>query len=346
MNPLIDNALLVTDLDCDGFKILNPGDFDPPPSNAVGTDDPRLTDARNIINGSVTNESVHSNAGIVQSKLDLNGNIPAAWLGTGANQAAQGNLVQLLSLKGAANGYAPLDANGRIDAGDLPSTGPGAGTVNSVKLSLPFAEFNVTVGEVTTIGDLTAVWKTQANNSWYGCHGPIGLNPLANVASFLTKQIPVELVPDTLPGSIFTSGLFPVSMLPLVKGLGVNHAIGILPDPNPAKNEPATPSDYFGRDAKWKPMQIAVAYQPTLPNVQIVLQSYFNGNANIVLSCPTKDSLIFFLIAPTFSSSSFAETPNSSVKLVEPGNIIHAYAAKQGYNNSGITSFTVPPVPN
>ena len=46
--------------------------FIPVPSNPITEGDSRLSDARPVINGSVTNLSVAGNAGIQQSKLNLN----------------------------------------------------------------------------------------------------------------------------------------------------------------------------------------------------------------------------------------------------------------------------------
>lgn len=347
MIPLLDNCKLATDLDFDGFSVKNSGKFLPVPSNAVGTDDPRLIDQRNILNGTVTNASVASTAAIDQSKLDLNGNIPTVWLGNTSIQAAQGNLVQLASLKGANNGYAALDANGRILASNMPSTGPQSGTVGAVSLSLPSKEFNVTTSSlVSGAGTLTAAWQNQPDNSWFGVFGPLGTSPLADVPSFLTKQIPMDIMPD-IDASKFTSGIFPVAMLPIVVGMGVGHAKGLLPDPNPAKGEPANASDYLGRDGKWKPMQISVTYQPTLPDVQIILQTYIGTDtASILITCSNKKALIFYLQEPTYSNTPYMETQNPTVLSLAVGTIIHAYSAKAGYNNSGITTYTVPPPPN
>src|SRR4030095_11876313 len=109
----LDNGLLESDLDCRDFDLNNVGFVDPVPPNLVSSDDPRLSDARNPLPGSVTNASVALNAGILQEKLNLNGNIPTAWLGTTSTTAARGDLAEYLAHKAQPNGYAPLDGAGK-----------------------------------------------------------------------------------------------------------------------------------------------------------------------------------------------------------------------------------------
>src|SRR5678816_3632664 len=140
MKRLLQEAVLGTDIDFDGFSLLNVDEMLPVPSNLVDLSDARLDDPRTPPAGSVTNAKVAATADIVQSKLNLNGNIPTGWLSTGALdldnsvKAAKGSLVERMANKNVASGYAGLDANSRVAVGQLPSTGPAAGTVNDVKL--------------------------------------------------------------------------------------------------------------------------------------------------------------------------------------------------------------------
>lgn len=344
MIRLLENGKLKSDLDFDGFFLKNSGDFDPVPVDITGTNDPRMTDARNVPAGSVTDDSVNAAAGIQQSKLNLNGNIPPAWLGTGANQAAQGDLVEMASRKGVANGYAGMDANGRILLANMPSTGPGAGTVTSVTLEMrPELKVSPEPPVLTVAGTFTCTWPIEPDNSYLGVNGKIGFDPQF-LPSLLTTVLPMELVPD-LPASKFPSGIFPrifpVARLPFVTPLGVGHAKGILTDPGVAVGDP---SDYFGRDAQWHQVKIVKVPQPTLPKVEITFISISGGMAKIRLSA-IKGALIFYLLRDLNAApivEPYQETKNPSIILVSENFIISAYAAKAGYNNSDINQFTVP----
>ena len=76
----LENGKLVTDLECADFDLRNVGAFRPVPPPLIGTDDPRLSDPRPMLDGSVFNISVADDAGIQQSKLNLNGTIPPNYL--------------------------------------------------------------------------------------------------------------------------------------------------------------------------------------------------------------------------------------------------------------------------
>src|ERR1043165_1644705 len=132
MIPLIENGKLVTPLDCNGKIILNVKSVSPLPPGVIDTTDSRLSDKRNPVDGSVTDASVAATANIVQSKVNLDGTMPSAWIGSGSNQAAQGDLVERVANKGSNSGYVALDANGQLAVGNLPSTGPEIGTVTMV----------------------------------------------------------------------------------------------------------------------------------------------------------------------------------------------------------------------
>ena len=96
MQPIIEDAILGTDLDAQFHSLLNVKSLDPVPLNLATSDDVRLTDVREPLPGSVTNASVADDAAIDQSKLALTGQIPTAWLGTSSTQAAQGDLVEYI----------------------------------------------------------------------------------------------------------------------------------------------------------------------------------------------------------------------------------------------------------
>src|SRR5580765_1531120 len=102
----LDNAILVSDLDADQHKILNLPSDQPLPA-------PIIQD------NSISDRHVNTAAGIVQSKLNLNGSIPSGWLGTVAGTAAAGDLAEYAANKGANNGYASLDSSGKIPTAQL-----------------------------------------------------------------------------------------------------------------------------------------------------------------------------------------------------------------------------------
>jgi hypothetical protein len=166
MTPIIEDAVLSTDLNCDYHDLLNCNALVPAPPGLVGSDDPRLTDARAPLPGSVVDASVAAAAGIVQSKLALNGQIPGSWLGTTSTTAAQGNLAEYLSNKNQPLGYCGLDGSGKVPAAQLPGT-VGTGTVTSVALSMP-SQFAVTGSPVTTSGTLSAAWAPVVDLYWLG----------------------------------------------------------------------------------------------------------------------------------------------------------------------------------
>src|SRR5215469_5107778 len=77
---LLENAHLRTDMDCDSMLLLNVREVVPVPPPLIDTDDPRLSDSRNMLDGSVYDKSVADDAAIEQSKLNLNGFIPPNYL--------------------------------------------------------------------------------------------------------------------------------------------------------------------------------------------------------------------------------------------------------------------------
>lgn len=346
MIPRLQNAKLVTDLDFNGFNLKNAGQFLPVPPALLDINDARLSDARQILDGTVTDDSVAPTAGIHQFKLDLDGDIPAGWLGTGEDQAAKGSDAELVANKGAVNGYAGLDASGKVSSSDLPSTGPASGKVTEVFIALP-KELDPSIDKITGSGTFGVTWADAPDNSWFGVNGPVGFEPVAGRPSFVTKQLPLNLVPD-LSAAKFVSGEFPVEQLPVVAGLGVGHARGILPDPGDWTTE-GRPSDYLGRDGKWREIVTEIPYQPRLPDVQLTFLGWSKGLARIQVFCPKAGSTTFFqatnihALPPLIDP--LEETPNPSVLTLAPELTLQAFASKAGWNNSNMATFLVPSPP-
>lgn len=245
----ISSGKLIDALDANEKHIINLADDQPVPASFVSSLDSRLTDTRVPTDLSVTNAKVSASAAIVQSKLLLNGVIPVAWIGTTATTVAQGNLAEYVAMKGAANGYAPLGADSKIDGVYLPASA-GTGTVTSVALALP-AFITVTGSPVTTSGTLTGTLANQAAASWFGNATGGSTTP-----SFNTSALPVGLIPS-LNASIITAGTLVAARLPVAVGVGASHAIGAVPDPGAS----GTATDYLARDMTYK--SIGVTGQPS-----------------------------------------------------------------------------------
>jgi hypothetical protein len=240
----LDNAVMVTNLDAAGFQIVNLGALSPIPADLVLTTDPRLSDARAPLDGTVTNASVSPAAAIVQSKLSLDGVIPAAWLGATSTTAARGDLAEFKSNKGIANGYASLDGAGHVPASQIPP-GVGTGSVTSVALTMP-AQFAITGSPVTTAGTLGITWNPVGALSWFG--NPSGA---AAVPTFQATPIPVGLVPG-LDAAKIISGILAAVRLPEAVGVGAGHAKGAVPDPGATGD----PDWYLCRGMTYKPLPV------------------------------------------------------------------------------------------
>jgi hypothetical protein len=150
----------------------------------------------------------------------------------------------------------------------------------------------------------------------------------------------LSVIPN-VDGSKFTSGTFDPSFVPIVKGVGGSHAVGILPSPGAT----GLTQDYFARDGTFKPMVApSVSYQPKYPAPSITLISYYRGQAYIQIkatsSSPTTGTAGVVLFY-NLNGGSFSE-PVLPL-LVSVGTLIGAYAAKIGYTNSDLVTFTVPP---
>ena len=333
---LLENAALSTDMDCRNFEILNIGHFVPnPPPPLVAIDDPALSDQRPVPAGSVTDTSVSVTAGISQSKLALNGVIPTPWLGNSPIQAAQGNLVQFVSPKGATSGYTPLDSTGRIPSTYIPaSLSSGTGSVTSVAFAPPI-NTALSGSPITGAGTFAVTWTGQPSPSWLG--GNAGFKP-----TFLSGPVPTAFIPS-LAASAFTTGVFNAALLPAAVGVGSSNAQGAVPTPGEL-DATAHPQDYLARDLTWKSITATVAYQPQVPAVQITLVNYYLSQAYVTLSNTLGGASIFYELTPDGGTTGAVievdKTPLTI--LVDQGTRIDAYAAKAGYNLSPISTYIVP----
>lgn len=332
MIEILQEAQLSTDLEANGNKMLNLGDPSPVPTNLVASDDPRLTDSRIPLDGSVTNASVALAAGIEQSKLNLNGVIPPAWLGTAADQAAPGDLAEYVANKGQPNGYASLDGTGKIPVAQVP-TEVGTGTVTSVGLSMP-TEFLVADSPITTSGELVVSWNDAPSLSWFG---NAALVP--GVPSFNAAALPVGLIPS-LDTSKIVSGEFDPARLPLAVGLGVGHVSGAVPDPGDGSGG-ALATDYLARDMTYKPIPgLSISYQPNVVNPVLSPSAEIIGAKKITFSTTTPNAVLFYSL--TSAAADFAEVPEAGYIELDPLATVWSYAARSGYNNSSIVSYTNP----
>lgn len=323
----IDNGLLVTDLNANHFRILNSGSITPPPPNLVATTDPRLSDARAPMDGSVTDASISDTAGIVQSKLNLNGDIPLVWLGLDATHAAPGSLVEYLSNKGVPGGYAGLDGTGKVPPAQLPDD-IGTGTVTSVDLVMP-ADFSVAGNPVTTSGTITVTWASVADGTWFG-----NATGSSAVPAFTTDPIAASMVPP-LPASKITTGTIDTARLPIAVGVGSSSASGLVPDPGPSGD----PTDYLARDMTYKSVpSIGPSYQPKADSP--VLTPLSTGSSvKVQITCPLVGVSLFYRISP---ATDYAPAPASLTVTVLSGQTLNVYSARAGYNNSDIATYTNP----
>jgi hypothetical protein len=328
MTPELENAELENDLDCQNFVLRNVRTIYPVPPGLVDKDDPSLYDPRVPPIASVTDESVSSAAGIQQSKLSLNGVIPTPWVGTGNKQAARGDLIERVSRKGAANGYAALDSTGKVPLSNV-TTGAGVGKVTFVALQMP-PELDVTGPISASSGIFTVPWKNVPDQSWFGFHGA-GLDSVSS-PSFKAEPIHPTFV-SAIPASKFTTGQLPPALLPVAVGVGVGNASGAIPDPGAAGH----PTDYLGRDMQWHTFQLNVASQPTAPTPTIELNAWSPDEVIVTVRSSLEGSSLFILVQkyPAYSESAFVLSDGEEETIsVNDQDVVWAYAAKAGYNNS------------
>lgn len=342
MTPVLEEAVLGTDLDCQNKNLNNIRSLLPVPAGLLDGLHPSLDDSRSVPASSITNIHVAEQAAIDQSKLNLNGAIPTAWFSIGVtdNYAARGDLVERVSRKGAASGYVALDANGRIAAANI-TTGAGAGTVSAVKLSL-VPELVAGVSLIESSGVFNVSWSNTPDSSWFGVFG-VGLGPGVLAPKFQTSQLPVAIVPD-LDASKFTTGMFAVEQLPVAVGMGTGHSKGVVPDPGATGD----PYEYLGRDMNWHLFNTNKNYQPTVPIPVIVATPTSDPTqplgSIVTISCSLKGAVLFYRIAPSGTTSWQEAIPVGGTfsRSVVGGATVYAYATKAGYNASPVASFTVP----
>lgn len=327
MNRILENGKLTTDLDLNGYSILNAGDLGA--KNVLKEFDSRLSDARPPLPASVTDSSVAPGAGIQQSKLSLNGALPTSYLGTDPDTAAAGNLVQPHSAKNAASGYAPLDTGGQIPAASFPALA-GTGTVKSVGIALP-PDF-VTPDPVTTSGPLNVDWAAALSVSLLGNFSGAPASP-----KLTKKQVYSGLLPG-IAASRIVSGLLPLSMLPPAVTSPSSSSGGLLPDPGLSGD----PLDYMARDVSFRSIQQVTGYQPTLPSPAITMNGQYLGSAYIRFTSSQLGVNTFYRVN---HAGQFIEVTTQPI-LIADNSIVESYVAKDGYNNSAIASFTIPPLPS
>lgn len=322
----LDNGLLLGDLEASNLNLLNVAFLDGTNSGLIESDDSRLSDARPILDGTVYDWAVADDAAIDQSKLDFGGDIPTNWLGTTDTTAAQGDLVERLANKDQLNGYAGLDVNGKVASGTVALSG--TGRVTDIHFSMPY-HFDVSETVAGTDRKLGGAWFPVQPYSYLGT--------LNNEIGFYAETFDISLIPN-LDAAKITTGTISVDRLPQAAGVGGDHAVGLVPAPGDGTTTIGQlATDYLARDMTYRRMDISVAYQPTIPDPAITVQSIFNGIAHIHITESLKGATKFY----SENNDPFQETDGEF--NVPVGTKISAYAAKDGWNNSQVVSYTIIP---
>lgn len=367
MTPILENAELSTDLDCQNFDIRNVGALEPVPDGLVAIDDPRLTTGRPPADGSVTNDSVNATAAIDQSKLNLNGPVPAPWLTDGlvfisdTMEAARGSKAEFLSRKGVPNGYAALGSDGKIPAGHF-TPGDAIGALTSIGMTVK-VPLHVHPAQITSSGTFVLTWDHPSTQAWFGSDGTVDFQHHEFVFPFFVTHA-FEPGMFSLPCSKFTGGIFPYRRFPVALGMGVppvppsTSRKGYVPDPGTTG-----PNMYLGRDMLWHHFVVNdpnLAHQPNVPDVTIVLDWWEKHEptdddpslvkAHVTIRSMLKDAHLFYRVIPQhiihpddFQEALYDDTPGDAHITIEVSEFetIEAYAAKQGYTNSDIETWTV-----
>jgi len=361
MTPVLENAVLANNLDCQNYDLKNVGMVTPVPDNLVGIDDPRLDGGRPPAPGSVTDDSVNASAAIDQSKLAFLGTMPGTWLVYSplldpeilSTRAVGGSAAEFLSRKGANNGYAALDANGKIPVAHF-TPGDAIGALTDIGMTVR-PPLNVQPGHITTSGTFAIHWTAPTSRGWFGSDGTFDPQHHEFIYPFFVNQA-FNAGMFSLPCSKFTAGTIPLARLPIVKPPGVTGgpAPGLVPDPGAN----GSPLNYLGRDTLWHHFTItnpALAMQPKVPDVTIVLDWWEAHTpttadpslvkAHVTIRTLLKDAHLFYRInnADDFTEALHDKTPDDPHITLEVNefDFIEAYAAKQGYNNSDIEEWTV-----
>jgi hypothetical protein len=346
----LNDAILVSDMDAAGHKILNLPVDQPFPLLA-------LTDA-NIAN----------DANIAQSKLNLNGAIPASFIGTTSTTAAQGDLAEYVANKSQANGYASLDGDGKIPSAEMPVLA-GTGTVTnmsvvtangisgSVATSTTTPAVTLTLGNITpdsvtvngtggagflllrdqtsdaTVTGQTKLWSNSIGNLCY-----TSLGTATHTAKFTFSPMTATHTynfPNTTGTLAMTSDLATAMV-----GVGGSHKGGLVIDTGAS----GSATDYLARDASWKaiPGAGAVTYAPTVATPILSPSANSSGPRTVSISDATGGVNIFYNVGS--STTPFTFYPGGTVS-VTGGVTIYSYAARAGYNNSAMASYTNPNAP-
>lgn len=312
----LDNAILVSDMDAAGHKILNlPSDQPLPPVV--------------IPNGAVTDANVAAAAGIQQSKLNLNGSIPTSWLGTTSTTAAEGSLAEYVANKGVASGYAALDSTGKVPTAQLPILA-GTGTVTSVSV-------------VTANGISGTVANPTSTPAITLSLGSITPNAIAINGTGGNGWMEFALQsPNPAVSSIYlriwanTAGL-----LSFGHSTGTNgHAVSVGASTLSTDRTYDLP-DKNGTIAMTSDITTSPSYQPVAPSPTITASGNTTGARNITFTSPLANVNIFYEIDS--NAGPFIYYGGGTVSLASGGtHIIYAYSAEAGWSNSSFSTYTNP----
>jgi len=332
MIPIIEDAVLGTDLDAQFHSLLNVKSFDPVPPNLVTSDDLRLNDVREPLPGSVVNASVAADAAIDQSKINFNGMIPGTWLGSTFGTAAPGDLAEYISNKNVPGGYAGLDSTGKIPVATLPDS-VGLATVTSVGITLPpqMVLLPGSTNPITGSGTFKIGWLPMSDAAWFGALA-------AGAPDYQYGPIPVALVPNLNTAQV-TSGIFDTDRLPLAHGVGGTHAPGMVKDPGTT----GLATDYFGRDCNWHAAPVVAAgYQPVIPALTLT-KAADGTDFKVTATTTVADVTYFYSFTDPAVTPAFHEFTNGNYIIVAPGNPnVWVYASRVGWSNSAVAHITLP----
>lgn len=349
----LNNAVLVTDMDAAGHKINNMAPDQPLPAGGIP-------------DGAITNAKVSDTAGIVQSKLNLNGPMPGVWLGTSGTTAARGDLAERLENKGQPNGYANLDSGGKLPTSLFPALA-GTGTVTNVSVATANGVSGTVATSTTTPAislSLAAITPTKVSITGTASTGYISFAdqsfaPLSesnlHIFSIASGYLGISsavfnnhnlfigavgLTTDRVinfqdkSGNVAFLGDLPTA----VQGVGINHKEGLVIDPGPTGNS----TDYLARDATWKSATTfsAPSYQPVCPTPQFFPTANTTGPRTVTMGANgLAGASMFYEVGA--SSGPFLPYTGSSV-TVNAGVTIYGYSSKTGYTNSSLGSYTNP----
>lgn len=348
---VLNNSRLSTDMDAQGFKILNLPADQPLPPAVIGND-------------TITDAMVKSDAGILQSKLNLNGAIPPTWLGNSDTTAAEGDLAEYLSNKNQPDGYAGLDSGGLLSSTLFPAL-TGTGTVTSVAVTVADG-IAVTGSPITTNGTLAftltdinpvsvavdgtggngfITFATQSSNptlatlklwSDSGAKFSFGNNTSTNgfAVKFTGEFLSATRIFDWPDKSDTIACLSDVPSV--MVGVGGSHHTGLVPDPGPT----GATTDYLARDGTWKEAVGDISYQPDVPTPTISPSTNTSGSRTITLGDSLAGVSIFYQVGGG-GTGPFTPYVGGTVTLAV-STAIYAYAAKVGYNNSAAATYTNP----